>query len=222
MDNNGTQLNDSNVVFDEDGMKVLMKCKNCGGDFWVKQGKVFKKWFKGRCPVCGWTTIAKVGVRKIQTDENGEKIEPFKDEDEVIRYLNKKSIEDVDPMLCAAANMIRDLSDRHWSECWQIGVYSNAEDIKELTIKREDALNNDRKEIRRSEWELPKTLGENVLVWKKEPYPSWVIANLTVVEGEKVWMEYRPWDDGYNPPRKIEDGPFWMPLPLNPEGEDDD
>lgn len=128
MDNNETQLNDSNVVFDEDGMKVLTKCKNCGGNFWVKQGKVFKKWFKGRCPVCGWTTIAKVGVRKIQTDENGEKIEAFKDEDKLIEYLNNKSIEDVDPMLCAAANMIRDLSDRHWSECWQIGVYSDTDE----------------------------------------------------------------------------------------------
>ena len=196
MDNNGTQLNDSNVVFDEDGMKVLMKCKNCGGDFWIKQGKVFKKWFKGRCPACGWTTIAKAGVRKIQTDENGEKIEPFKDEDEIIRYLNRKSIEDVDPMLCAAANMIRDLSDRHWNECWQIGLYSDK-----------------KSGIRRTEDEYP-PFGEVVLVWNGL---AWELARFVNEDGCYLW-ETEPYNNEHDYMGGY-DWEYWTYLPDDPRKE---
>lgn len=201
MDNNETRLNDSNVVFDEDGMKVLTKCKNCGGDFWVKQGKVFKKWFKGRCPVCGWTTIAKVGVRKVQTDENGEKIEPFKDEEKIIEYLNRKSIEDVDPMLCAAANMIRDLSDRHWSECWQIGVYSDK-----------------KPGIRGTEDEYP-NIGEIVLAWNGLAWELARVINDGSSEGGCLLWESDPYGEEHDY-FGLYDWEYWTYLPNDPRKED--
>lgn len=119
----GERIDSENVVFDEDGMKVLAKCKHCGGEFWMRQGKVFKKWLHGACPSCGYGTIAKMGIRRIDKDENGEKPEPFKDEDFIIFYLREKSYEEVDPILLAAADMIRNLSDKHWSECLQIAQY---------------------------------------------------------------------------------------------------
>ena len=196
-----------------------VSCPHCGSTVWVKQSKIFKRMWKTDCPNCGRTSWGRMRVINIDDEVR----EPVMDIDMLVAYLKEKAIDDIDPLLMEAADRLKELQEKHLSECWQIGVYSNAEEIlmkcvlKEPTLEREDAFDNGRTEIRRSEWELPKTLGENVLVWKNGPYPSWVIANLTVVEGEKVWMEYRPWDDGYNPPRKIEDGPFWMPLPSDPK-----
>lgn len=118
----GERINSENVVFDEDGMKILGTCKHCGGEFWLRQGRFFKKWLHGVCPSCGYGTFAKMGI--IEVPDNSDNA-PFKDEEFVVWYLKNKAYEEVDPILLAAADMIRNLSDKHWNECWQIGVYSN-------------------------------------------------------------------------------------------------
>ena len=52
-----------------------------------------------------------------------------RDVDLLTAHLVDVAIREVDPVLYDAALMLTELSEKHWSECWQIGKYSEAERI---------------------------------------------------------------------------------------------
>lgn len=116
------------IVMGEDGrMKLLGTCK-CGSPVWLKQGRLFKRLFYGQCPSCRSFVTARVRTVKI-TKEDVEKDDGrVRDIDVLVTHVCDKAVREMDPILYDAAMMLRELSDKHWSECWMIGVYSDTDE----------------------------------------------------------------------------------------------
>lgn len=47
------------------------------------------------------------------------------DVDLLVAHVVDVAIRTMDPVLYDAALMLTELNEKHWSECWQIGVYSD-------------------------------------------------------------------------------------------------
>ena len=111
------------IVFDDDGrMKILSTCK-CGGPVWVKQGKVFKKWFTGRCSSCGTMVIARIRKVTVSHDEAMEDESRIRDIDALVSHLTDVAVREIDPVMYDAAEMLMELNEKNWSECLQIAQY---------------------------------------------------------------------------------------------------
>ena len=111
------------IIFDDDGrMKLLGTCK-CGAPVWIKQGKVFKKWFTGRCAACGALVIARIRKVAVSHDEAMEDEGRIRDIDRLAAHLTDVAVRDIDPVMYDAAEMLQELSEKHWSECLQIAQY---------------------------------------------------------------------------------------------------
>jgi len=113
----------SKIIFDESGrMKLLGHCR-CGAAVWLKQGKWFKRYFTGRCTSCGAAVVGR--IRKIVVDRSvvEEDDARIRDVDRLVAHLTDLAVRNMDPILYDAAEMLRELNERHWSECFQIAQY---------------------------------------------------------------------------------------------------
>lgn len=118
----------SSVVFDGEGrMKMLATCK-CGATAWVRQGKVFKRFFTGKCPSCGAFLLARIKRVRVNATEGEDGEYRIRDVDLLTAHVVDVAIREMDPILYDAAMMLRELSEKHWSECWMIGVYSDTDE----------------------------------------------------------------------------------------------
>lgn len=119
----------SSVVFDGEGrMKMLATCK-CGATTWVRQGKIFKKYFTGKCPSCGAFLLAKIKRVRVNATEGEDGEYRIRDVDLLTAHVVDVAIREMDPVLYDAAMMLTELHEKHWNECLQIGKYSEAEKI---------------------------------------------------------------------------------------------
>lgn len=115
-----------NIIFDEDGrMKLLGHCQKCGGMIWLKQGRFFKRALTGKCPGCGARIVAKMRKARVSREEVEYDEERIRDVEKLIAHVTDVAVREMDPVLYDAAEMLRELNEKHWSECWQIGVYSD-------------------------------------------------------------------------------------------------
>ena len=113
----------SKIIFDESGrMKLLGHCR-CGAAVWIKQGKVFKKWFTGRCSSCGTMVIARIRKVAVSHDEAMEDECRIRDIDALVSHLTDVAVREIDPVMYDAAEMLLELNEKHWSECLQIAQY---------------------------------------------------------------------------------------------------
>ena len=123
-----SQVQRDRILFDEGGrMKILGECK-CGSPVWIKQGKVFKRFLLGRCPSCGAWVFARIRKVSVSINEAAEDEGRIRDIDAIVAHLTDVAVREIDPVMYDAAEMLQELSDKHWSECWQIGVYSDTDE----------------------------------------------------------------------------------------------
>lgn len=125
------------VVIEKDGrLKILCDCK-CGAPTWVKQGRVFKRIFLGKCPSCGRTVMARIRAVKVTSPEEKEEITEsgIKDVDLLVSHLIDIAIREMDPVIYDAAQKLMELNEKHWSECWQIGVYSDTDEKAQRLVR---------------------------------------------------------------------------------------
>lgn len=128
-----------------------VSCPYCGATTWIRQSRIFKRWWKSECANCGrtsWGRLKTIPILKVDH-------EPVMDIDMLIAYMRDKAIDDIDPLLMEAADRMEELQEKHLNECWQIGVYSNAEEILMRCVLAErddaDAENGDESECESDE-----------------------------------------------------------------------
>lgn len=117
----------SKITFADDGrIKILGHCEKCKGTIWFKQTKWFKRFFIGHCPACNKVAIAKARVVQVTQEAWEENDTRIRDVDLLAAHLTDIAVRTMDPVVYDAAEMLKELNEKHWSECWQIGVYSDA------------------------------------------------------------------------------------------------
>lgn len=194
------------ILFDEGGrMKILGECK-CGSPVWIKQGKVFKRFLRGRCPSCGALVFARIRKVSVSLNEAAEDEGRIRDVDAIVAHLTDVAVREIDPVMYDAAEMLQELSDKHWSECWQIGEYSDENEL----LFRVMAKHSDRLRIHRTEEEHP-AINETVLVWTGL---DWTTAMLVKEDGCYMWA-FDKNEDGFDYVG-ADDWEYWMPLPGGP------
>lgn len=103
-------------------VRFLTKCDKCGADMWVREPNtnvpVLKNVWKGECGNCRKTNLRYVTKTRVPVPQ-----ELCRDVDKIVAYLKFRAIAVVDPMLLAAAVMLEELNEKHWSECLQIAQY---------------------------------------------------------------------------------------------------
>ena len=105
-------------------LKILGRCR-CGSPVWLKRTRFFKSLFSGVCPSCGRPILARVKIEPQPfTPEDAEESR-IKDVELLAAHCVDVAVRDMDPVLYDAAMMLLELNEKHWSECWQIGVYSD-------------------------------------------------------------------------------------------------
>lgn len=131
------KLDRGRVIFDDDGrMKLLAHCK-CGAGLWLRQWRFpFKSIFTGRCPVCGSLVVARIRKVIAERQEAEEDESRIRDVDILAAHVVDVAVREMDPVLFDAAEMLRELNEKHWSECWQIGQYSD--ECGELNSERDE------------------------------------------------------------------------------------
>ena len=99
------------IIFDDQGrMKILGVCK-CGAPVWLKHGKVFKRWFLGRCPACRSLVIARIRRVTVTHDEAAEDTGRIRDIDTLVAHLTDVAVREIDPVMYDAAEMLQEFED---------------------------------------------------------------------------------------------------------------
>lgn len=120
---------------DSDGrLRFLWQCPKCGGSLWVRQPKtkipILRNFWRGECGGCDSVFGVYVQTHEVPVDLDEVTLSgDYEDIDELCDYLRFRALKEVNPMLMAASKKLKELHERHWDECLQIGKYSNECDI---------------------------------------------------------------------------------------------
>jgi len=130
------EMDRNNVMFDKRGrVKFLGTCKRCGGNLWLKQWGPLKNVFVGKCHICGNWMLARVKRVDASLEECRESECRVRDVQLMASHLIDVAIREMDPVIYDAAETLMELEEKHWSECWQIGVYSDTDEKAQRLVR---------------------------------------------------------------------------------------